>query len=167
MKALPWILGIVLLLAVCGRAQDETPTAEVFVGYSYLHQNIANGGFNLNGGSASVAFNPNRWLGIVADVGGYSGSPLTTATYLFGPRFSYRSKSSVTPFAQVLFGGAHTTNSGNAFAMAVGGGLDLRVDSHWSWRMAQAEYLFTNFNDGVNGHQHNARISTGVVYSWD
>jgi len=166
MKALSRLLGLLLLLGISAMAQDETPGVELFGGYSYLHQNIANGGFNLNGGSTSVALNVNHWLGVVADVGAYHGSPLTTVTYLFGPKFSYRSKSPVTPFAHILFGGAHTTNSSNAFAMAVGGGLDLRADSNWSWRMVQAEYLFTNFNDGVTGHQHNARISTGVVYSW-
>ena len=167
MKAISRLLGLLLLLGISAIGQEQTPTVELFAGYSALHQNIANGGFNLNGGSASVAFNPNRWLGVVADVGGYHGSPLTTTTYLFGPRFSYRSKSTVTPFAQVLFGAAHTTNSGNAFAMTVGGGLDLHADSNWGWRIVQAEYLFTNFNDGANGHQHNARISTGVTYSWD
>lgn len=167
MRKLSWLLGLVVLLGASALAQQETPTAEFFGGYSYLHSNIANGGFNSNGGSASLAINPTRWLGLVADVGGYHGSSITTVTYLFGPRFSYRSNSPVTPFAHVLFGGAHVTNSGNGFAMAVGGGLDLRADSHWSWRIVQAEYLLTKLNDGLNNQQNNARISTGIVYSWD
>lgn len=165
MRKVSWLAGLLLLLGVSAWPQDE-PAGEFFAGYSYLRTNVANTGINANGGSASFAINPNRWLGLVADFGGYNGSGLTTVTYLFGPRFSYRSKSPVTPFAQVLVGGAHATNAGNSFAMTVGGGLDLKADSHWSWRMVQAEYLMTRFNDGINNQQNNARISTGIVYTW-
>lgn len=174
MRKLSWLLGLLVLLGVSALAQDETPTAELFAGYSYLHQSAGGLGLNANGGSASFAINPNRWLGFVADFGGYHGSVnsvgVTDVTYLFGPRFSYRSKSPVTPFAQVLLGGVHqsagafgVSGSQNGFAMTVGGGLDLKADSHWSWRMVQAEYLYTS----LNNQQNNARISTGVVYSWD
>ncbi|HLJ27194.1 MAG TPA: hypothetical protein VKY85_10845 [Candidatus Angelobacter sp.] len=166
MQKLSWLLGVLLLMLGVSAWAQEAPQAELFGGYSYVHSNFANVGLNSNGGSASLAVNPNPWFGVVADFGGYHGSNLTTVTYLFGPRFSYRSKSPFTPFAQVLFGGAHASGSSNAFAMSVGGGLDLRADSQWSWRIVQAEYLLTNFNDGSSGHQHNARISTGVVYRW-
>ena len=175
MKKMSWLIGLFIsLLGASAFAQNETPTAELFGGYSYLHTSLPGIGLNSNGGSASIAINPNRWLGLVADFGGYHGSVdpvgITNFTYLFGPRFSYRSKSSVTPFAQALFGGVHQSASAfggsgsqNAFAMTVGGGLDLRADSHWSWRMVQAEYLFSN----LPNQQNSARISTGVVYSWD
>src|SRR5215510_351084 len=174
MKRMSWFVGLVVLLGVSAFAQNETPTAELFAGYSYVHTSLPGIGLNSNGGSASLAINPNRWLGFVADFGGYHGSidpiGITSFTYLFGPRFSYRSKSPVTPFGQVLLGGVHqsagafgVSGSQNAFAMTVGGGLDLRADSHWSWRMVQAEYLFTN----LPNQQNNARISTGIVYSWD
>ena len=171
MKALSRLLGLLLLLGISAMAQDETPTAELFGGYSYMHSSLPGQGLSLNGGSASFAINPERWLGFVADFGGYHGSTagfgVTNFTYLFGPRFSYRSKSPLTPFAQVLLGGIHQSVDGfsasqNAFSMAVGGGLDLRADSHWSWRMIQAEYLYSN----LQNQQNNARVSTGVVYSW-
>jgi opacity protein-like surface antigen len=174
MKALPWVLGILLLLTVAGRAQDEAPTAELFGGYSYFHSSAGGLGLNANGGSMSFAINPERWLGFVADFGGYHGSidpvGFTNFTYIFGPRFSYRSKSQITPFAQVLLGGIHQnasafggSGSQNGFAMTVGGGLDLKVDSHWAWRMVQAEYLYST----LQNQQNNARISTGIVYRWD
>ncbi len=167
MHKISWLVGLVMLLAASAWAQDQDdPKVELFGGYSYVRFNVAGTGANLNGGSAALAVNPNRWLGFIADFGAYNGSGVTTATYLFGPRFSYRSKSPVTPFAQVLVGGAHATNAGNTFAMTAGGGFDLEVDSHWSWRMAQAEYLLTTFNDGAGSRQHNARISTGIVYRW-
>jgi hypothetical protein len=80
----------------------------------------------LNGGSTSLAFNFNRYLGIVGDFGGFNDSRLqltgagvpstvvdsdgTVFTYLLGPRFSYRKYSRITPFAQVLFGGIHASD---------------------------------------------------------
>jgi len=178
MKKFSWLIGFLVLTGAAAVAQDNAPTAEIFGGYSYVHSNILDTGFNLNGGSASLAINPTNWLGFVADFGGYHGSnqgfDLTTVTYLFGPRFSYRSKSPVTPFVHALFGGVHESGSfsgisgsDNAFAMAIGGGLDLRADKHWSWRIVQADYLLTTLSDGNNNRQNSARISTGVVYSWD
>jgi outer membrane protein OmpA-like peptidoglycan-associated protein len=73
----------------------------------------------LHGGSTSVAFNLNRYVGLVADLGGYDNSRLTflspsgnqtvnadgsSFTYAFGPQFSYRKLGRFTPFAQALFG---------------------------------------------------------------
>ena len=147
MKRLSWFMGLlVLLFGVSAFAQDDYPTAELFGGYSYLHTSLPGTGLNSNGGSASFAINPTRWLGFVADFGGYHGSidpvGITNFTYLFGPRFSYRSKSPLTPFAQVLMGGVHqsagafgVSGSQNAFAMSVGGGLDLRATriGHGEW----------------------------------
>jgi len=174
MQKLSWLLALVVLLAASALAQEETPTVDLFGGYSYVHTSTPVSGLNANGASASLAINANHWLGFVADFGGYHGSiepiGITNFTYLFGPRFSYRSKSPVTPFAQVLLGGVHQTagafgasDSHNAFAMTAGGGFDLHADSHWSWRVVQAEYLFTN----LQNQQNNLRVSTGVVYSWD
>src|SRR5580704_853648 len=49
----------------------HTPKAELFLGYSYLRSvptlEAGNRLMWLNGGSASIAFNFNRYLGIVAD----------------------------------------------------------------------------------------------------
>lgn len=105
-----------------------TPRIEVFLGYSYLQAvpelAVGNRLAWLHGGSASVAFNMNRYLGLVADVGDYTNSQMrfqgaytstvnvntanaAVLSYLFGPRLSYRKYDRITPFAQVLFGGVH------------------------------------------------------------
>lgn len=147
----------------------------------------------MNGGSASVAYNPNEWLGLVGDFGGYHVvgiGPLsvnsTLYTYLFGPNISYR-EGRWTLFGQTLFGGTHATAGGNglvpaarirpqeivpyvtgsadSFAMAVGGGLDASITDHFGVRILQADYLMTRF--GVFGStqtQNKLRISTGVVF---
>ena len=106
-----------------------TPKAELFVGYSYLQAvpKLADGNrlVWMNGGSASLAYNFNRHLGIVADVGDYTNSEIRfqgasgatytvndadggVISYLFGPRLSFR-HDRVTPFVQALFGGAHAS----------------------------------------------------------
>jgi len=198
MRKLVWLCGLFLALAVPAMAQDELPKFDVFGGYSYVHFSI-NGGSggqitsNLNGGSGAAAFYPNNWLGLVADFGGYKFSTLhqgstslgvsgTAITYLFGPRVRL-GHGGVTPFGQILFGGAHagnitcsTTNpncpstgqvtkSDNSFALTAGGGADFKIARHFALR-GQAEYLMTRFKQGSSGtagSQNNARISVGIV----
>lgn len=169
-------------VAVVASAQD-VPKLDVFVGYSYLRDNPSTSGvngFNLHGGSASVAYNANNWLSGVADFGGYhannilgSGIDGTISTYLFGPRFSYRRHERVTPFAQTLFGVAHasgsgfgTTSTSNAFAASFGGGVDVKLFHRLSFRPAQVEYLLTRFPETTTNRetQNNLRVSTGFVF---
>jgi hypothetical protein len=104
------------------------PRFELFVGYSYLRAvpELAAGNrlVWMNGGSTSIAFNMNRYLGLVGDFGAYTNSEMrftgaytstvdannanvAAFTYLFGPRLSFRKYDRITPFAQVLFGGVH------------------------------------------------------------
>src|ERR1017187_3599797 len=168
--------GLMLIFAGVASAQDEAPKAEVFAGYSFIHASTNGVGFNLNGGSASVAYNVTPMFGIVGDFGGYkAGSDLgngTVYTYLFGPKIAYRQNAKFTPFVQALFGGAHASGGGgggsvseNAFAMTVGGGLDWNATPHIGVRLIQAEYLMTRFNFGAaSNRQNGARISAGVVF---
>src|ERR1700681_3829954 len=61
-------------------AQSGSPRVELFLGYSYFRgmPTYASGNrmVGLNGGTASVAFNLNRYLGLVADFGGYRDTKL-------------------------------------------------------------------------------------------
>lgn len=100
----------------------------------------------------------------------------TIYTYMFGPRFTYRNSENsqrATPFVQVLFGGARasadilgTSASQNSFAMSAGGGFDVRLVDRVSWRLVQAEYLLTRFDETGTGRlsQNNLRLSTGIVF---
>jgi len=179
-----------------------TPKVELFLGYSYLHAVPGLAAGNrlvwLNGGSASIAYNFNRYLGIVGDVGALTNSQVrftgaytstvdvnnanvNVITYLFGPRLSFRKYNRITPFAQVLFGGAHAgavsltpctfsctlLPAENAFAMTAGGGLDIKVHRHFAIRVIQAEYLMTRFQDyttGATATQNDVRLSAGIVF---
>ena len=104
--------------------------------------------------------------------------------FLFGPQYSFRLVPRVTPFVHALFGGVEGSKvtivalgSGGscpapactgssvlpetAFAMAFGGGLDLKVRSHVWIRLIQADYIRQNFS---NGAMTSPRISAGVVF---
>jgi len=104
--------------------------------------------------------------------------------YLFGPQYSFRLVPRVTPFVHALFGrvdGARETVaplapggacpspgcSGisimpeTAFAMAVGGGLDVKVRKHVWVRLIQADYIRQGFSLGA---MNSPRISAGVVF---
>jgi opacity protein-like surface antigen len=122
---------VVVVTPVPHVRHPETPKVEVFLGYSrfgtFSNNTVAgNRMIGLNGGSASIAFNFNRYIGLVGDFGGYDDSQVqltgtganqpivvnssgTAYTYLFGPRFSFRNDSRFTPFVQVLAGGVHAS----------------------------------------------------------
>jgi opacity protein-like surface antigen len=102
-------------------------------------------------------------------------------TYIGGPQirlpgYVFR------PFCEVLRGGAHTnlyanlfTNTGalgiapsnNAFALAAGGGVDIRLTDMISIRPVEFDYLLTHFgNDAFTGggrNQNNFRYLAGVT----
>lgn len=153
--------GLVVLLSLPAAAQD-TPSAEVFGGYSYSSLETGSGldRLSLNGWNASVSGNVSRWLGVVGDVSGHYGSQASVNrnihSFLFGPRFSYREKGRITPFVHALFGTAraHRESSGTGpaqtetkFSMALGGGLDVHATDSLALRIVQADYLLTRFDE--------------------
>jgi hypothetical protein len=79
-----------------------------------------------------------------------------------GPRFTLRNESRVEPFAHVLAGAVISNSSGN-FAAAFGGGLDFKATDNLKIRLVQADYTPIITSDTV---VHNARISTGVVFTF-
>lgn len=105
-----------------------------------------------------------------------AGYGLTLTAFTGGVRYLPPvGHSRIQPFGQALVGGAHASgslasppnpayaNAGLAFAANVGGGLDLRVSRRFSWRLFEADYLATTFQNGVNDHQNNVRLSSGLV----
>ena len=102
-------------------------------------------------------------------------------TVMVGPRFSYRKIEKITPFAHVLFGVARThteaesrsasfesfsSSSDTTFAMAVGGGLDVKLSERLALRVIQADYVYKNLGFdriGFDNH-HNFRAGVGLVF---
>jgi hypothetical protein len=132
------------------------------------------------GGSFTVYFN--RWIGITADVRGYTLPGLKSSqadsaralTYTFGPRFSLPTRGRVTPFFQTTVGKVRLTADcvsscnlspvENVFAMATGGGFDVSFGRRYAIRQ-QVEYFMTRFiGDGTAQEtQNNVRMTTGIV----
>ena len=174
------ILVLLTALPMIATAQD-TPNTEIFGGYSYLRQNDNLIGEDLHGWNASFNSNFTKWIGLAADFSGHYGNASLTpglkadvATHLFtvGPQFSYRGNETLTPFAHVLLGAARsdvtyfiatgrTRINESAFALIIGGGLDVKVHDHLAIRLFQADYVLTRFN---SNNQHNFRASTGLVF---
>lgn len=168
---MPFAPVAVLLLAAPAIAADGTaPKAELFGGYSYTKA----GDQSLHGGEASLALRLTRWIAVEADVNAHYGSELGISTsrlfFLGGPRFTYRSRS-VSVFTHYLAGGARSragitilgidiTESRTDFAMAFGGGLDVRMSDRWAIR-AQADYAFIR-SDGAT--EREPRFSAGAVF---
>lgn len=167
MRRIPWLILALCLSCLSTFAQPRpTPVVDLSGTYSYVRFSSTKS--NFNGGSLSLAVNPNNWLGLVADFGGYheavkSGFESSNLiSYLFGPRVSYRRDERITPFAQVLFGGTYDTYVGrSALAMTAGGGFDVNIDPRVSLRLVQAEYFMTRFGQQT---QNNVRISAGLVF---
>jgi len=204
-------LAMALLICHVGSAQDTK--VEATVDYSFVHVNPQNnniiGTFNVNGGGGSIAYYFTKYVGIEGELQGYgsytkyinlaAGSKycpgesncMYTAqgnlfTYNVGPVFKYRTEH-FEPFAEVLFGGAHTNfygnlyhgcgNSGclqasktptnNAWDFIIGGGVDIPVSPKITIRPVEFDYLLTRFGNaftGGNNNQSNFRYQAGIQF---
>lgn len=117
--------------------------------------------------------------------------------FLIGPRYGFHNHSRFTPFGEILFGGADAsvstsiveaptvlpstaitvpdnvsarlTASRTSFAMMAGGGLDIRLSKHFTYRLFDADYFLTrpiSFISGENVNKNNLRVTTGVALTW-
>jgi opacity protein-like surface antigen len=66
-----------------------------------------------------------------------------------------------------------TSFSKNAFALTVGGGLDIKFNKKFALRLVQAEYLYTRFGNDCqlaycsdNNNQNSFRLKSGIVIGW-
>jgi len=203
------VLGAVAMLGLTVQARaQEFPKAEISFDYSLVHFNPSfmfneKQSHNLNGGGGAAVLNVNEYFGVKAEFN--AGTSVTTSfsvpqgttlpsgfplpggttlkaqgnlfTYLFGPQVKYHGR--IQPFAEALFGGAHSNlyaslfrqghivgkaPSDNAFTVALGGGVDIPVSKSVSLRPVQFDYLLTTFNNLFStAHQNNVRFLAGVV----
>ncbi|MGB6470421.1 MAG: OmpA family protein [Candidatus Acidiferrales bacterium] len=183
---------------------NYTPKVEWFFGYSFwraMPTATSNRIGYMHGGSTSVAYNFNQYLGLAADFAGFDDSKLTlfdplvgnrtvnssgsVYTLMVGPRLSYRKHERLTPFVQVLLGGVHASavsidgctgapactplGSDTTFAALAGVGVDAKINRHFAWRVIEADYLLTHFENALlaapqsRDWQNNIRLSTGIV----
>ena len=168
--------GLLLLTTVSARAQ-ENRGVEVSGNYQYVRFNPGNGasGINCQGGSGAFGAYLTSRAGIIGEFGACkvtglpSGATAHEMDYLFGPRMYFHSHGRVFPFVQALVGaerlsaGLSGVGSGStsAFALTAGGGADITLTRHVSWRAIQVEYLYTHFS---SASQNSLRLQSGIVY---
>jgi opacity protein-like surface antigen len=170
------LLAFALVATGSAKAQ-EGRGFEVSGNYQFVRFNPGSGasGINCQGGSGSGAAYLNAWFGVVGEFGAckVTGLPSGVSShemdYLFGPRAYFHVRGRVSPFVQALFGGerfsAGVTGVGsastNAFATALGGGADVTLTRHVSFRAVQFDYLYTHFG---GASQNNFRLQSGIVW---
>jgi outer membrane protein OmpA-like peptidoglycan-associated protein len=205
------ILSAITLFACAAMGQSSSkhdpppdeyvPKFEVPVGFSFVnvHPNLDPiTSFNIFGGGGQFDVNFGRYWGLKADLMGYTqGSGLRNQlqqhgfagqvsgnlfTYTFGPQIK-KHTGMVQPFAEFLFGAAHTnayaqaydeihgvvggTRSNNGFAMNLGGGIDLRLTQHFTARPVEVDYMLTRFSiQSYTANQNNFRYFAGIVFTW-
>jgi len=150
------IVGLLCAPAIAQRV-------EVFGGAQFEHLQSS---YNAVGWNASLTGNFKHILGIAGDfTGAYNSHRANSSvyTYAVGPVLTARFPV-VQPFVHALFGGATFSSSGvsdNAFAMLVGGGLDLGFRKGIGFRLVQGDWLMTKFGDQTQDRQ--GRVSAGIV----
>jgi opacity protein-like surface antigen len=148
----------------------------------------------MNGWTIAGTYNFTNYFGATAEFSGqYIGNffginasfpdqPTRTHlhNFLFGPTLTYRKNAKLTPFAHILVGDSHVTTltKGSAFsltrdalALAAGGGVDYKVGSRLTVRLAQFDYMHSNFDyrnavvnfSGFSTSQNHFRYSAGIV----
>ena len=141
-----------------------------------------------NGVNLEYTRNVTSNLGITGDVSAHFHRDTTNSSggtferkrdqysLLGGLQFKAHNERRPQPFVHALFGVAlfrgftsNITPSGNvftiddatSFAMALGGGLDLRTSKRIDVRLIQVDYSPTHF---ASGWQHNVRLSIGIIF---
>ncbi|HEX4919632.1 MAG TPA: hypothetical protein VFV92_02710 [Candidatus Bathyarchaeia archaeon] len=158
-KQLLYTIPLLGLLCVNSFAQR----VEIFGGAQFEHLESS---YNAAGWNASLTANFKHVLGITGDFSGVYNSHRSDSsvyTYTVGPVLTARLPV-VQPFVHALFGGATLSRAGvssNAFAMLVGGGLDLGFRKGIGFRLVQADWLMTKFGDQTQDKQ--GRVSAGIV----
>ncbi len=130
-------------------------------------------------GDFSAHFKTNK---IADPLGGNIETNIRVFNILGGPQYKFRNNSRVTPFVRALAGVAitraelkvPTLNSSDSasstdFALAIGGGLDVRVNNRVDLRVFQADYnpIFLRRGNELgfgNARADNVRFSFGVVF---
>jgi hypothetical protein len=157
--------------------QDEISRFNVYGSYGYVRSNIVVDGtrINLNGGTASIAYNWKSWVAFAGDFGIYhqskvtaNAATLTISTFQAGPRLRWRKWRRVTPFAEGLVGLGHAGGSlysvsqtvgfpafgaSTALVLTAGGGADWQVSRNFAIRMIQADYLYSQFKNNGQGNR--------------
>lgn len=150
--------------------------------YNTFRQNAVYGPtFWQQGGSMELSAEAYRGFGIAMALSGAqacnannSGIDVDTLAIVFGPRYTYKHRR-LAIFGESLIGeskafaGLYPSSQGNmstanAFALRIGGGLDLRLSHHFALRPIEAHWLRTQFPNGESNVQNGTLVGAGIVF---
>jgi outer membrane immunogenic protein len=176
--ALPWALHA-QAISMNGSI-DDVPKLEFGANYNYFHANAPPGQcgcFALNGGSGTVVYNITpAWAGVADLMVGHATNVdnslqnITIFNYLFGPRYTRRTRSRFVPYGQILVGGAKEdvnfqfTINRNSFGFLGGGGVTTRLKHHFGLTLGEVDWVYTRIPNAKNNRQNDLRIATGITY---
>jgi outer membrane protein OmpA-like peptidoglycan-associated protein len=166
------------LLGVYASAQTIQPKDEIFGGYSWLHPNgrtdlgykvpdIASG-FDFS----NVYYFPEAHnVGVLVDGSGHFGSSSDEVGYMLGGlQYKYHTDT-FSPFLRAFVGVSKIDPAlfpaqWNA-AIGGGGGFDLNVGHRFAIRLAQVDYIYTNYSPKLSGfgspQWNSIRLAAGIV----
>ncbi len=178
-------MGSAAALAQSSSRYPEDPSRfQISAGYDYVRANAPPSDcqcFGLQGGYLSVDFGITNWFSIEGEVTGQHGNDisalgqdLTLFTFAGGPKI-HRSFGRFEPFAKVLMGGAHgsdsyfpsgtsSSTSASSLELSAGGGLDVLLTKHVAVRLFDVQYMRTELPNGVNNEQNHLVAGAGIVY---
>jgi len=171
--------GLCLLGTFAAAQVTIQPKMELYAGYSWLHP----GGHydfgiptqdHTDGADESIVyylpFAHN--LGVLADGSEHFGVKYSEVGYaLGGLQYKYHTDS-FSPFFRVFIGAARQGSPVTAdqwnFAGGAGGGFDYNVGHHLGIRVAQFDYIYSNFSQRISVRSptwNSIRLSAGLLYS--
>jgi outer membrane immunogenic protein len=176
--ALPWALHAQAISM--GGSVDDVPRFEFGANYNYFHANAPPGQcgcFSLNGGSGTVVYNITpRWAGVADLTIGHATNVddslqnITIFDYLFGPRYTLRTRSRFVPYGQLMLGGAKEdvnfqfTINRNSLAFLAGGGVTTQLKHRLGLTLGEIDWVYSRIPNAQNNRQNDLRIATGITY---
>jgi opacity protein-like surface antigen len=167
----------------------ETPNPPMPVGVAFAGDQTLNGfnvsatGYLSNGFGITGDFSGHFKTNSLPDpLGGNIETRIRVFNILGGPQYKFRRNSQIVPFVRALAGVANTrarlsvpslnstdTASSTDFALALGGGVDVRLSGRIDLRVFQADYnpIFLSRGNELgfgNTRADNVRFSFGVVF---
>lgn len=186
-KRIRSIVYLLLSLPLAAAAQKPQNTFDVSAMYTALHANAPVGGcgcFWMSGGTGEIAVPVWRNFSLEAQVNGETtdhipnfNTGLSLLSGLGGVRMRVPTHTIFQPYAHALFGGVHgfdsyfpdrvgelPTSYDTSFAMAFGGGIDLRVSRHIWIRALEADYHYSELRNLQGDRQNQYRLGAGIVF---
>lgn len=168
-------VGVLILLMACAVpafAQDDVPQMEIALGYGNINvKNVVDGrhsgfathqAFNLNSRFAIENYLGYYGMGSI-NIPGFGAAKTQLLTNTFGAKVNYRTAGPVLYVSGGLGAGWLRfpdlgVGSDSAFAVRIGGGVDVPINDYFSAKIDVSRHSF-HFGDWTSG----VNISTGIV----